>query len=103
MGHRQIRVARTEHALEPIDLVYGDRTFTIPGAVPLDGMEAMEDGNKIVAFLKAVLGAKQWRQFVTIFDTQDMEALADAVAEAYGSGPGESVASGDSSPTTSEP
>ncbi|GAG39070.1 unnamed protein product [marine sediment metagenome] len=96
MAHRKVVVARSEHTLEPIDLAYGDRVFTLPGAMPLPALEAMEDGNKIIAFLKACFGPKQWKEFSDVFDTQDLEGLADAVADVYGNTPGESEASGDS-------
>jgi hypothetical protein len=93
---RSVVLAKSEQAAEPIELVYGDETFKIPGSMPLEAIEAMEGEQRIMAFLKIIFGPVQWKRFVKVFDTQDLEALADAVSEIYGSTLGESQASGSS-------
>jgi hypothetical protein len=93
---RKVVLAKSEQAAEPIELVYGEETFEIPGSMPLLAIEAMEDGQRIMAFLKIIFGTAQWERFASVFDTQDLEALADSVSDAYGQTLGESQASGGS-------
>lgn len=78
--------AKTEAVGEAVTFDYDGLTFTVPPASEwdLDVLESYEDG-KIVATLRALLGADQWSKFkATKRTVQDLNDLFEAVQEALG-------------------
>lgn len=92
----RIEVARSVASGEANVMAYGGQEYQLPATMPLDALEAMEQG-QIIGFLRAVFGKAQYAKFAKEVNTDDLEGIATALSDMYGGTPGESAASGGSS------
>jgi hypothetical protein len=77
-------------------VVYADEEFIVPPSPGLDAIEAMER-SAVFTFIRATISehsTSQWERFRAVFNTEDLEEFAEALADLYGVTPGESEASG---------
>lgn len=92
----RVEVAKSKATGDPNVLAYGGQDYLLPPAMPLSAIEAMEQ-NSMIGFLRAMFDG-QYDAFAADVNTEDLEAVAAAIAQMYGGdGPGESQASGGSS------
>jgi hypothetical protein len=86
------RAARAESASEPVSLVFGGDTFTLPVELPADFALYAAEGN-LRACVVALLGEDADAFFAWKPSMDDLTALVTGASKVYGMSEGESPAS----------
>ncbi|MDF1596943.1 MAG: hypothetical protein P1T08_12765 [Acidimicrobiia bacterium] len=99
---RAVRAAQAETDDDGPVVVLDGLELVLPRAIPAAALEAFEGGS-LTGFLAGVMGDSQWAAFKKAGgDHKDIEVLVSGYLEELGIDPGESLASGVSSDSTSE-